>query len=406
LNFSDTQLWHRAQDCIGQYALTNSKNPFSHVFGVYPKYVKAASGVTLSFADGRSYIDYCGGLGTNILGYANQQLKHFIYANADMLGSHSFPTYLEVECAEKLKELFPYFSHVKFVKTGTEACMAAIKIARASTGRMKVLSDGYHGWSDPFVSLSEPAAGVPKGQFVYQMNGPEDIDLQTACVIVEPVLCEDSPQRRKYLEQLRAQCDKAGALLIYDEIITGFRFLNYSVGRCYNIQPDLVCVGKAMGNGAPISAVLGQKETMNNMSYFVSGTFCGETYGLLSAIKTMEILQKDHRFSIPDLWESGKRFQDRFNAIMPSIIQIKGYPTRGAFHGSERDIALFFQESARAGILFGRSFFYTSLHDKHDDIVLNTCNTILTKIIHKEVKLDGAMPIKPFALAQRERARG
>jgi glutamate-1-semialdehyde 2,1-aminomutase len=402
---TDTQLWHRAQDCIAQYALTNSKSPFSHVFGVYPKYVKGASGVILNFADGRSYIDYCGGLGTNILGYANQQVKQYIGSNAEMLGSHSFPTYLEVEAAERVKELFPYFSHVKFVKTGTEACMAALKIARASTGRMKVLSDGYHGWSDPFVSMSEPAAGVPKGQFVYQMKELSEIDDQTACVIVEPVIVEDSMHRRTYLHALRDRCDKVGALLIYDEIITGFRFLNYSVGRCYNIQPDLVCIGKAMGNGAPISAVLGQKETMNNMAYFVSGTFCGETYGLLAAIKTLEILRTDHRYSISETWEAGQKFQDKFNDIMPSIIQIKGYPTRGVFTGTDENMALFFQEACKAGILFGRSFFYTAMHDQYDDIVLNTCKTILTKIIHKEVEMTGNMPMKPFALKQREMSR-
>ena len=403
---TDTQLWHRAQDCIAQYALTNSKNPFSHIFGVYPKYIKRANGVKLTFADGREYIDYCGGLGTNILGYGNQQLSSYLYSNRDMLGSHSFPTYLEVECAEKIKEIFPFFSHVKFTKTGTEACMAALKIARASTGRMKVLSDGYHGWSDAFVSMSEPAAGVWTGQLVYPLKALDDIDKQTACVIVEPVMTDDSLQRRKYLQQLRDQCDKMGALLIYDEIITGFRFLNYSVSRNYNIQPDLVCIGKAMGNGAPISAVVGQKETMNNMAYFVSGTFCGETYGLLSAIKTIDILRTDHRYNIVDLWERGKRFQDKFNSLMPSLIQIKGYPTRGVFHGTDKNIALFFQEACKSGILFGRSFFYNSLHYDHDDVVLNTCRTILTKMIHNEVEFHGVMPLKPFALAQREKSKG
>lgn len=397
----DLDLWHRAQDCIGQNVLTNSKSPRSHIMGISPKYVKQALDSVLISADGKRYVDYICGLGTNVLGYGNQIIINEIQKHLPFMGSHSLPTDKEVIAAEKLKEVIPFMDKVKFLKTGSEACQAAIKIARANTGRMKILSDGYHGWSDHFISLMDPAEGVWKGQNVYPLMSSDDIDQHTACVIIEPVITDYGPKRREYLEKLRKKCDETGAMLIYDEVITGFRVPHFSFARYFNIYPDLLILGKGLANGLPLSAVMGSKKVMDYPGYFVSSTYAGETLSLVACAKTIETLQKDPFYSIETLWEKGAAFIEKFNSFYPTKIWIEGYPTRGIFKGDENVIALFFQEAARAGLLFCRSWFYNAHHPQDDDLTLPTIETILKKIARREITLSGEAPLSPLALMQR-----
>jgi glutamate-1-semialdehyde aminotransferase len=152
--------YRRAQDCIAQSALTNSKRVETFVKGVYPSHIERGQGAYLWDHSGKKYLDFVCGLGANILGYGNDVVNQAISSQLRHGASHSLPTHHEVEFAEGLKALFPFCDAFKFLKTGTEACMAAVKIARAKTGRKWIVSEGYHGWSDDFVSMTEPALGV------------------------------------------------------------------------------------------------------------------------------------------------------------------------------------------------------------------------------------------------------
>lgn len=392
--------WHRrAQDSIAQAALTNSKMPQRHVKGIYPTHLVSGKGCFVRDFRGKKYIDFICGLGTNLLGYANDRVNMAIAEQAVRGASLSLSTTIEVETAETLKELFPFVDSVKFLKSGSEACSAAIRIARAFTGRSKVLSEGFHGWHDDFTSLTPPAAGIPAGpdypRAIAKLSDAA-IDGQTAAVIVEPVSIDYSRARIEWLKALRAECTKHGALLIFDEVITGFRFRKYSVSSLYGVEPDMICLGKAMANGMALAAVGGKFCVMNHSDYFVSSTFAGETLSLASAKETMRLLQV--RYSVEELWLRGADFLDRFNAIWPDGVTIEGYPSRGIFRSPRPEtLAIFFQEACKGGILFGPSWFFSFAHFDDYREALGICKDVLARIKAGGVKLEGELPEASFS---------
>lgn len=369
--------------------------------GVYPTHLSHGQGCHVWDMQGQKYIDFICGLGANILGYGDTEVAEAIIDRARKGASLSLGTEVELQAAEKVKELFPFVDQVKFLKTGTEACMAALRIARAKTGKLGVLSHGYHGWSDEYVSLTPPALGVPR---VFEYIGSfqsVDVDLEDiGAVIIEPILTDISKERVDFLHKLRERCTKENVLLIFDEIITGFRFPKFSVASYYGIEPDLICLGKAIGNGMPLSVVGGKYATMGAGEYFVSSTFAGETLSLASALKTMTLLQT--KYDLHQLWEQGMKFLNRFNSLLPGQLAIQGYPSRGVFVGDTLTKALFWQEACRAGVLFGPSWFFNFKHIDCVDEVLSTCQDIAQRLKTGSVKLEGELPTSPFAAKVRQ----
>ena len=389
----------RARSAIAHGALTNSKRPECLVKGIYPTHLTRGVGAYVWDTTGRRYIDFICGLGSNILGYANEEVNGAIAGQLRNGATLSLGTTLEVEVAEKVKEMFPFVERLRFLKTGSDACSAAVRIARAKTRRTKVLSGGYHGFHDLFVSLTPPALGVASYQDIERFTGIEQIGKDTAAVIIEPVMLDASDVRREWLGDVRRVCTRRGAMLIFDEIITGFRWPSFSVSNNWGITPDIICLGKAMANGMPISVVGGRLDVMECGEWFVSSTFAGETLSLAAALKTMSLLQAKYRLS--DLWARGEAFITRFNQLWPEMIRIDGYPTRGAFTGDLMTKALLWQEACRAGIMFGPSFFFNFQHIDLSEQVLNTLQDIITRLKTGSVRLDGQMPTTPFAAKQR-----
>lgn len=387
--------WNRrAQNAIGQAYGTNSKRPETFVKGVYPTHVSRGSGAFLWDTGGKKYLDFICGLGTNLLGYSNERL---VTAVSDWLRrgwSHSLATPLEVETAEKLKELFPFADCFKFLKSGSEACNAALKMARAATGRSLVLSDGYHGIGDDFISLSEPALGVPKRTWIKPLE-LDAIGKDVAAVIIEPVITDWSDERRAWLNDLRDRCTKAGAVLIFDEVITGFRWPKYSVSGMWNIRPDLICIGKAMAGGLPLAAVGGSRDILSGREYFVSSTYAGETLSLAACMATCHALQTNY---LPEtLWERGQHFLSVFNGLWPEGVTIEGYPSRGVLKGEPLHKALFMQEACKAGLLFGPSWFLSFPAAEQASFVFETLKGVMHRIRSGGVQLEGEMPTSPFA---------
>lgn len=390
----------RANESILQGALTNSKKPECFVEGVYPTHFSKGEGCHLFDSENKKYIDFICALGTNLFGYANLQINEAVTRQLLRGSLYSFSSTLEVECAELLKERLHFVKELRFLKTGTEACMAAIKIARSHTKRSKVLSHGYHGWADPFVSLTPPHTGVPADQNISLLTSLDDITEEIACVIIEPVITDYSGARIKYLQELKEKCKKTGTLLIFDEIITGVRWRQFTVANDTGIYPDIICLGKCLGGGLPLSVVGCAQGIGKDQDWFVSGTFAGDLLALSAMKKVLNLLINS--LKIDDLWYSGQNFLDQFNKIEPELIQIEGYPARGVFKAKD-DLtkALFFQESCKAGILFGPSWFYNFKHIELKDIVLSASRDILQRIKHKHVKLEGKMPQAPFSQKQR-----
>lgn len=387
----------RSQNCIAQGALTNSKRPQSFVDGVYPTHLVRGQGCHVWDTNGKRYVDFICALGTNLLGYARREIGLAVHQRIDMGNLLSLSASAEVEFGELILNYLPFVERIKVLKSGSEGCSAAVRIARAFTGRYEVYSTGYHGWHDEMVSLTPPAHGIPSFDWIYNYADPDNLG-GAAAVIIEPVILDFSPERITWLATLREKCTKVGALLIFDETITGLRFPGLSVAKWSGVYPDLIVMGKALGNGLPISIVGGRKEVMD-CDYFVSSSFAGDLLPMAAA--TMALPMMTDR--IDDMWVVAGRFQEQFNEAMTAVVAIKGYPTRGVLEGDELMVALFMQEACKAGLLFGASFFWCEPHAAEMHRVLETCRIVATKIKSGSAKLEGAMPRKAFAQIVREK---
>jgi glutamate-1-semialdehyde aminotransferase len=344
----------RSKAVIAQNCLTYSKRADQYIEGVYPTHAIGGDGphLTASTEDGSSwrdkmYVDFVCGLGSNLI---------------DVRNNFSLPSTQEVVLAERVKALFPCIDKLKIVKTGSAACSAAIRIARAYTGKMLVWGTGYHGTDNWAIAAEEPGTGTV---FEFYQKFPDFdnliLNLKTApdnlgAVIIEPVQLDLNV--RPQLEEIRAICTEKGIVLIFDEVITGFRFLDYSVANHFGIQPDLICLGKALGNGYPIALVGGRDNIMETPGYFISNTHNGELSAIVEALKTLDFLTKE---KAEDLWTRGKLFQDAFNSNTRHL-KIVGYPTRGELRGDDDFKALFMQEMVKRGYFFGRGWFITHAH--------------------------------------------
>jgi glutamate-1-semialdehyde aminotransferase len=395
--------FNRSERCIAHGALTNSKRPSSFIKGVYPTHLVRGHGCEVWDHVGKKYVDFIGANGTNLLGYGNQLLatklkRRFTDGSLLSLGS-----ILEVETAEKFKAAVPMIQSLRFLKTGSEACIAAITIARAYTGRSVVYSDGYHGWINEFTSLTPPHNGIPNefGANIRKFNRLEQITEETAAVIIEPVNLDASKERFDFLQALRDRCTATGTVLIFDEVITGFRVPKYTVAHWTGVRPDLICLGKAIGGGLPLAIVGGSKAIMEcEKEYFVSSTFAGDTLALTAAKEFVDIMLTKRK--IEDLWESGGQFIKKFNEIAPELVRLEGYPTRAVFTGDEKAKALLFQEACLAGILLGPSWFYSFPH--MDMEIINVLEDLLWKIKTQKVLLKGEPPRSPFAAQVRQKS--
>ena len=388
--------YRRANASIAQGALTNSKRVETLIKGVTPTHVTHGEGPYVFGIDGKRYIDFCCANGTNLFGYAHPSIRGAIEAQAKRGWLYSLGSTMEVQCAELVKNHFPFVRKVRFLKSGTEACMAAVRIARAHTERDRVLSEGYHGWSDDFVSLSPPAHGVPRPRsFIERLGSLDHVDETVAAVIVEPIQTADGPERRQYLQELISICRKRGTLVIFDEIITGFRWPRYSFSSESGIHPDIILLGKACASGLPLAIVGLAEHIGDGKEWFVSGTYAGELLSLAVMQKTFDLLTNKYR--IEELWREGKFFLEDFNAIWQEKLQIEGYPTRGVFKGDPLIKALFWQESHKAGILFGPSWFIGFQHMGMRESVIGACKDIMQRIKTGQVRLEGEPPTGPFA---------
>ena len=399
----DFDYLRRSHEVIGQNCLTNSKNPKMLIKGVYPTHATHAKGCHIFTKGNCKYTDFICVLGTNLLGYANRALIDV--AHNEMLKGmcYSISSRTEVEVAEKFRDAF-FFEKWKFLKTGTEACMGAVKIARAYTNRDFVLTEGYHGWSNEFINekITPPGKGVPYQSYVDKLEHLDQINKEIACVIVEPVQLDNSPKRIKWLSDLRAKCNETGTVLIYDEVITGGRYKKMCVSRHLDIKPDLIILGKAISNGFPLSAIGGSKDLLDG-DYFISGTYYGENVSLAVAKKVLSLLLEDSEYDMELLWGHGQSFIEDFNSLWPGQLYIAGYPTRGQFFALDNNVKhVFWQECAKANILFGPSWFFNFPHLEVDKKVLENVKDIIRLMKIKLPKLQGEAPCPPFSSQSRQ----
>lgn len=379
---------------IAQGCLTWSKHATSFVRGVFPTHLDEAHGPYVRAVSGSKYIDLLSGLGAISLGYRVTQIEKRVIDTLQKIGPLvSLATPLEVQAAEMLlSEFLPTYDQVKYLKTGSEACSAAIRIARFATGRQWIYTTGYHGWHDSFICQKPMSQGMPKDLFMEEFHSLEQLMRcavgRSAAIIVEPVELEYSDRRIQQLRDLKAHCKKTGTLLIFDEIITGARVPNFTLSK--TIEPDLVVLGKGIANGYPLAAVVGKRKLMNKR-YFVSSTYAGETLSLTAHIGTMKFIKNNPlRF----LWERAGDIKQQITNITKNInLDLPGYPTRHRLTGPQAPLLM--QELCASHLLIGASWFLNYSHLEVEKLILSAFADAVYSI-DKGAKLRGQKPIEPF----------
>jgi glutamate-1-semialdehyde aminotransferase len=313
----------RALGLIPAVTQTLAKGPGQFVQGVAPKYLQRGKGARVWDVDGNEYLDLCMAIGPVSLGYAYDAVDDAIRQQLADGITFSLMHPLEVEVAELVREVVPCAESVRFSKTGADVTSAAVRLARAFTGRSKVLCCGYHGWHDWYISVTDRASGVPAAvrhltstvayndlESVADALGDGD---DTACVILEPVTFE--PPRDGFLHELKRLCRERGALLVFDEMWTGFRLALGGAQEHFGVLPDLACFSKAVANGMPLSILAGRADVMHLLAedVFFFTTFGGEALSLAAAQATIREMRR--RDVIGHLARVGRRLKDGYNAL-------------------------------------------------------------------------------------------
>ena len=336
-------------------------------------YVESASGCQIKGDNGKWYIDWISGLGASLVGYGHNDLTAYVAQCLAKGNGLSLPSYLEYQAAEKLCKLLndhvTYWTsvplQVRWVNTGSDACNAAIRLARAVTGKTVIANSGYRGWSDQFVSATPPAWGIPREyeQNIMPFNFgemPPDAPSYAAVILEQPL----GTPPKGYYQQLRGFCDNHKCLLIIDEVVTGLRYALGGVSELYGIQPDLMCLGKALSAGQPLAALVGPTDYLQWFArtdpVFVSGTNAGNVGGLAAADWLLSQFDEN---DVAYLWHIGKRLIEKMSAAGAPI---HGDAVRSIFtFNNDYEKAYFIWQMAENGIIMNRPNFPTLAHTEN-----------------------------------------
>jgi len=315
------KLYHRAEGLIPSFTQTLAKGPKQWVKGIAPKYLVRGKGSHVWDADGNEYIDYMMGVGPLSLGYCYPKVDEAIKKQLEDGITFSMPHPLEVEVAELIRDIIPNAECVRYSKTGADATSAAIRLARAYTGKNKILCCGYHGWHDWYIAVTSRNLGIPEAvqaiSFTFNYNDIDSVksslDDDVAAIILEPVVFAEP--KDNFLQNLHQLCREKGIVLIFDEMWTGFRMALGGAQEYFGITPDLATYSKAVANGMPISILTGRKEIMElaDEDIFFYTTFGGEALSLAATKATIEELADKNVTKF--LNDQGRKLKDGYNEI-------------------------------------------------------------------------------------------
>lgn len=361
----------RALKTVPLGSQTFSKSKTQYPKGVSPFFIQRGKGCRVWDVDGNEYIDFINSLAAITLGYCDPDVDAAVRAQLDDGVIFSLPHPLELQVAEQIVKLVPCAEKVRFGKNGSDATAGAIRIARAFTNRDHVAVCGYHGWQDWYIGTTARNRGVPQATcdlshtWTYNDIGSlaklfQEYPGQIAAVILEPMnVTEPLPG---FLEEVKALAHKHGALLVFDETVTGFRYAVGGAQQHFGVMPDLATFGKGLANGYPVSAVTGRADVMQLMEeVFFSFTFGGETLSLAAALATMKKLESE---PVTDtLYKQGRKVIDGLKSRIAAagaedFLGTAGNPTwnffliKDAAKYSQWQIkTLFLQEMFARGIL-------------------------------------------------------
>ncbi|MBA7638219.1 3-aminobutyryl-CoA aminotransferase [subsurface metagenome] len=336
LNLSNTfKLYEEALKLIPG-AILGIRRPYNFVEGEYPIFFESAKGGKVIDVDGNEYIDILCAYGPIIIGHREEEIDNAVIEQIRNKGfCMSLTQQVQNKLAKKLKELIPCCEKLVLMKMGTDATTAAVRVARAYTKKAKILSCGYHGWYDPFSEVHGIEAGIPKKLYEdfyeFEFNNLEEVENlfkknknEIAAIMVNPIHTQGGREvempKPGFLEGLRELATDNNTLLIYDEIRTGFRVDMGGAQKMFGVIPDLAAFGKAMGNGYPISTLVGKAEYMDVLveKVFLSSTFFPNSLAQVASLKTIEILQREK------VLEAIKEKGDKFSKQIEEYIEDSG----------------------------------------------------------------------------------
>ena len=377
INFNDTYpditvsntYYERALAVQKPITQTLAKGPGQFTKGIAPKYLDRGKGAHVWDVDGNEYLDFNAAIGPISLGYCYPVVDEAIRQQLEKGITFSLTSPLEVELSELIREVIPNAEAVKISKTGADVCSAAIRVARAFTGRNTVFCCGYHGWHDWYIGVTSRNSGIPDAiqdmTYTFEYNDIDSIkaalDDTVAALILEPFIFE--APKPGFLEQLAEACRENGTLLIFDEMWTGFRIAIGGAQEYFNVTPDLAVYSKACANGMPIALLTGRADVMQlfDGEVFSYTTFGGEALSLAACIATINELRDKN---VPAyLNEKGALLKDGYNQLaaelgMAHLTKCIGYNCRSmvtfapeAGNGLELK-TLMQQEMIKRGILW------------------------------------------------------
>ncbi len=334
------ELLKRAVEVTPLGAQTYSKSYRYYCQGDSPAFIEKGEGCYLYDVDGNKFIDFVCALGPITIGYNIDEVNNAVQEQLEKGISFSLQAEVEVELAEKVIEIIPCAERVRFVKNGGDATTSAIRLARAFTERDLVALSGYHGMHDWSIGSTENNKGIPNEisnltkTFEYNdINSLEKLfneyPNQIAAVILEPI--QANGPKDNFLQKVKELTQENGAILIFDEVVSGFRYALGGASELYDVVPDMAAFGKGMGNGLPISAVAGRKEIMEQIEegIFVSTTFGGEALSLAGSIAALKILEKPGAYE--HIWKLGTMLKEGLESLikeygLEEVILVSGLP--------------------------------------------------------------------------------
>ena len=395
----------RALQTIPLGSQTFSKSKTQLPYGVSPYFVERAQGSRFWDADGNEYIDFANALACVTLGYRDPDVDSAVLRQMENGVTFSLPHRLEMEVAEMLVEMIPCAEKVRFAKNGTDATSGSIRVARAYTGRERVAVCGYHGWQDWYIGSTSRDLGVPRAvkelthTFVYNDAASLQLLLEKhpgefAAVILEPMNVI-FPQNG-FLEEVKALAHRHGALLVFDETITGFRVSAGGAQELFGVEPDLATFGKGIANGYPLSALVGRAEYMDVVEkIFFSGTFGGETLSLAAAKAVLSKLRREP--VLETLKVRGQKLLDGVNRLISDLaishlLSVSGHPSWSFLlfkdappFTSWETKTLFMQEMFKRGIFTIGAQTLSYAHSDEDIETLLVCYREVFGLIGKAV---------------------
>lgn len=417
--YHSEDLLERALKTIPLGSQTFSKSKTQYPLGVSPFFIQRGKGSRVWDVDGNEYIDFINSLAAITLGYCDPDVDAAVRAQLEDGVIFSLPHSIEIEVAEKIVKLVPCAEKVRFGKNGSDATAGAIRISRAFTNRDHVAVCGYHGWQDWYIGTTPRNRGVPKATsdlshtWTYNdisslANLFQKYPDKIAAVILEPMnVTEPLPG---FLEEVKALTHKHGALLVFDETITGFRFAIGGAQQHFGVTPDLATFGKGLANGYPVSAVVGRADVMQLMEeVFFSFTFGGETLSLAAALATMQKLERE---PVTDtLYKHGRKVIDSLNtriiaAGAEDFLSTAGNPTWSFFlindigkYNQMQIKTLFLQEMFSRGILTIGSHIMSYSHKDVDlDKLFSAYDEVIPMLVEgvRGNKLESMLRCKPL----------